>query len=79
MKRRNPGDSNLLYHVENKWLFRPHIWTTGRLSEYNFSSLITNIKKIYTSDGFKFTSCNTKSLSIQTTHKDTTQIVALQF
>ena len=65
--------------MENKRLFRLHIWTTGRLSEYNFSSLIANIKNIYTLEGFKFTSCNFKSLCIQTTHKDTSQIVALQF
>ena len=65
--------------MENKRLFRLHIWTTGGLSEYNFSSLITNIKNIYTWEGFKFTSCNPKSLWIQTTQKDTGQIVALQF
>ena len=29
--------------------------------------------------GFKFNSCNAKSLWIQKTHQDTSQIVALQF
>ena len=65
--------------MENQCALKLHLWTTGRLSQYYFSSVITNIKNIYTSEGFKFTSCNAKSLWIQTRHKDTSQTVALQF
>ena len=65
--------------MENQYALKLHMWITGRLSQYTFSSLITNIKNIYTSEGFKFSSCNAKSLWIQTRHKDTSQTVALQF
>ena len=61
--------------MENQCALKLHMWITGRLSQYTFSSLITNIKNIYTSEGFKFTSCNAKSLWIETRHKDTSQTV----
>ena len=63
--------------MENQCALKLHMWITGGLSQYTFSSLTTNIKNIYTWEGFKFTSCNAKSLCIQTTPKDTSLIVAL--